>query len=322
MIPAITVLMPVYNGAAYLAEAIDSVLAQSFADFEFLIIDDGSKDNSWEIIQTCGDARIRAVQQENRGLAATLNVGIAMARASLIARQDQDDLMRPQRLVQQFAFLSSRPSHAAVGTAAGILEGAAETHRVHRHPLTNEVLRMELLFDNPFVHSSMLLRRAALEQVGGYCEDSSRQPPEDYELWSRLARSYQVANLEEVLTGYREVAGSMSRVGERPFLANLLRISAENLHAVLSTGYSFEQCMALGALYHACPQRMPVRLGYAQAMAMLMQAASVIAGERHSWSVEMTGCITRKLRRLRREALLQHLPTAAVALMRKLRRGF
>lgn len=301
--------------------AVQSVLDQTFADFELLIIDDGSTDSSWELISRFSDARIKALRQANVGLATTLNVALSLARGRYAARQDQDDWMHPERLSKQVAFLDAQPDCAAVGTWSEIRADDVPSTRMHRHPVSHTALRIELLFDNPFVHSSMLLRREAVMLLGGYSEDRQRQPPEDYELWSRIARAHQVANIGEVLTGYREVAGSMSRVSDRPFLANLLRISAENLHGVLSDRYSFEQCMSLTALYHACPERMPVSLGQRQVSAMIIKAVGKVAGEPRGWDMEVLSGIQGKLSRLRREALLQHWPRSLVMLMRKLRRA-
>lgn len=100
---------------------------------------------------------------------------------------------------------------------------------MHSHPTDNYRLKFELLFNNPFVHSSVMLRKEALQRVGGYCTDPSRQPPEDYELWSRIARHYEVANLPEVLQNYREAPKSMSRIGVSPFQQKILRICTENI---------------------------------------------------------------------------------------------
>src|SRR5262249_42585998 len=105
--------------------------------------------------------------------------------------------------------------------------------RFHDHPADDAALRFELLFDNPFVHSSVMLRKRAVDEVGGYSTDSSRQPPEDYELWSRLARSHRVANLPERLTVYRETAGGMSRAPGQAFQGRAVLISSENLAAAV-----------------------------------------------------------------------------------------
>ena len=225
----VSVLLPVYNCPRYVGAAIESILAQSFGDFEFLVIDDGSTDETPYVLDQYSDARIRRIRHENKGLAGTLNVGIGLARGKYIARQDQDDLSLPDRLAKQVAYMESCPECGLLGTWAQIMEGNQVAERYHRHPPDARQLRYHLLFNNPFVHSSVMLRKSVLEAEGGYSTDPKRQPPEDYELWSRLSRHSEVANLPEVLLFYREVPGSMSRVGPSPFRDNLIKICIENL---------------------------------------------------------------------------------------------
>lgn len=227
--PLVSVLMPIYNGAADLGKALDSVLSQTFRDFEVIAINDGSKDDSAGLLNAVDDPRVRVIHQDNMGLAATLNRGLSMARGALIARQDQDDLSHPERFARQVAFLQSNPECVLLGTAAEIWIGDEPTDRAHDHPTEHALLVFDLLFNNPFVHSSVMMRRDAVLALGGYTTDKDRQPPEDYELWSRLARHGRVANLPERLVVYREVPHSMSRVGPNPFLDRLVTLSAENL---------------------------------------------------------------------------------------------
>lgn len=227
--PLVSVLMPVYNGAADLRRALDSVLGQTFSDFELIVINDGSKDESASLLNSVDDPRVRVIHQDNMGLAATLNRGLAMARGALIARQDQDDLSHPERFARQVTHLNDNPECILLGTAAEIWVGDEPTERAHNHPTEHSLLAFDLLFNNPFVHSSVMMRRDAVLDIGGYTTDKSRQPPEDYELWSRLARKGRVANLPERLLVYREVPQSMSRMGPNPFLDRLVSLSAENL---------------------------------------------------------------------------------------------
>ena len=235
--PLVSVVLSVRNGAADLPKAIDTILTQTFADLELIVINDGSTDRTAAILDGIRDARVRVIHQDNMGLAAALNRGVALARGRYIARQDHDDWAKPTRLEKQVAFLDAHPEYAIVGTRAEIWVGDEKTKRTHDHPTDNAALQFELLFDNPFVHSSMMLRKSALDVVGGYSTDRSRQPPEDYELWSRLARRYRVANLPERLTIYREVQRSISRTGPNPFREKVLLISAENLaHATGEIG--------------------------------------------------------------------------------------
>ena len=228
--PLISILLPVYNGGKYLKEAISSILSQTYENWELIIINDGSKDDSESVVMSFSDDRIHYYTQENIGLAKTLNKGIALARGVLIARQDQDDICLPARLERQVMFLEKNPHISLLGTRADIIEENIFTSRMHLHPLGNLEIKLGLLFDNFFVHSSVMMRKNLLLEVGGYSEDVSRQPPEDYELWSRFMRQgKQVANLPESLLVYREAASSMSRNGKNPFAQKLALLSAENL---------------------------------------------------------------------------------------------
>lgn len=249
--PAVSVVLPVYNGAAYVQSAVLSILGQSWTDFELIIINDGSKDASGEIVDALCDARIRVFHQQNRGLAATLNRGIELARGRYIARQDQDDLSLPERFARQVAYLDANPDCVLLGTAAEIWVGDHADGRAHDHPTDHAALAFELLFNNPFVHSSVMMRRDAVLAVGGYTTDPARQPPEDYELWSRLARYGRVANLPERLLVYREVPASMSRTGPNPFLTRLVMLCTENLAMLVGDEAPVGDLKAIASLTHS-----------------------------------------------------------------------
>jgi glycosyl transferase family 2 len=246
----VSIVLPVYNCAQYVGQAIESMLAQTWPDFEFIVIDDGSTDRTPQVLQRYRDPRIRLVTQTNRGLAATLNRGIELSRGRYIARQDADDFSLAERLAKQVSHLDAHPSCALVGTWAEIRREDALTGRQHRHPTDNASLQYELLLNNPFVHSSVMIRKAALDRVGGYTTDPARQPPEDYELWSRIARDYEVSNLPEVLHVYREIHGSMSRDGAAPFLKLLVKISAENIAWAAGVQPSDAQAVNIASIAH------------------------------------------------------------------------
>lgn len=228
--PRVSVLLPVYNGAAYLKESIDSILNQSYRDFELIVLNDGSIDDSRKIVQSYRDTRIRYVEHPNVGLPATLNRGLELAQGEIIVRQDQDDISLPARIARQVERLDLDPKLGLVGCWATIVNMAGRPDgRMHRHPQGYGALQIEVLFDSPFVHSAVAMRREVLEGLGGYCTDRSRQPPEDYELWSRLLREYRAENVPEPLLLYREVSGSMSRMMKATFVENVAKLSAENL---------------------------------------------------------------------------------------------
>lgn len=318
--PSISVVLPVYNGSSHLGRAIDSILIQNFRDFELNIVNDGSSDDSEEIIKNISDARINYVNQSNQGLAATLNNAIRLSKGNFIARLDQDDLMLQSRLAKQMEYLELNPDCAMVGTWSEILAGVTSVNRWHKHPSSYEALQLELLFDNPFVHSSVMMRVDVLRELGGYSEDKLRQPPEDYELWSRIARKYQVANIPEVLTVYREVEGSMSRVSDNPFLKNVIKISAENIATILSPKFSAEECYLLASAYHGSrPDNKNNTLTRSCALLMHKEAAVSIGGESSKWSEEFSASYDRQRLQIRSQFTKRFLPSSLLKPMRIVR---
>jgi glycosyltransferase involved in cell wall biosynthesis len=251
-VPRVSVLLPVYNGTPHLASAIESVLAQSFTDFELLILNDGSTDDSAAIAQSYQDSRIRYFEHPNMGLPATLNKGARFARGEFLFRQDQDDLSYPDRFMRQVAYLDAHPDVAVLGTWARIFVDGnpAAAFRYHRHPVAPVTIALCAIFDSTFVHSSVAFRRSTFEALGGYSCDPMRQPPEDFELWSRMCRLHPTANLAEILVDYREVASSMSRVLRQDFTERMLRISAENLRFWLEDHPSAMHSEKLARIYH------------------------------------------------------------------------
>ncbi|MES2767721.1 MAG: glycosyltransferase [Bdellovibrionota bacterium] len=230
----ISIILPVYNGALYLKESIDSILNQEYENFELIIIDDGSKDNSWEIIESCAkNPKIKAHKQANHGLAATLNTGISLAKYDYIARQDQDDISLPGRLKAQMLFLLNNPTVDLVGTWAQVIEEDKLVDRYLKHEIEDKKIKTFLLFDTPFVHTSVLFKKKVAMDVGLYATDLNVQPPEDYEFWTRFALKHELANIPEILIHYREVKTSMSRQIGNTFAKNM--IAAGSIYAGLIT---------------------------------------------------------------------------------------
>jgi glycosyltransferase involved in cell wall biosynthesis len=296
--PKISVILPVYNGQDYLAEAIESVLSQSFRDFELIIINDGSTDSSPEIIGKFDDPRIRFFQQSNQGLAATLNRAISLARGEYIARQDQDDVCLPSRFEKQINFLEANPDVGMVGTSAEIWVGNERTSRLLKHPTDDASIKFSLLFDNHFIHSSVMIRRSVFEKVDGYAVDFSRQPPEDYELWSRIMKKYKLANLPDVLMAYREVEGSMSRTGLNPFLPNLIKISAENI--AWTSGFSLDsaEVIAISRLSHGVFDQIPQGTNFSKMKSVLCLAAVKIANDSEITPSDLESILQRRINKL------------------------
>jgi len=248
--PLLSVILPVYNGGKYLHAAISSILMQTYSDFEVIVINDGSLDDSGSTVHSFNDSRIRYIEQTNQGLAATLNRGIDLAHGVYVARQDQDDISLPYRLAKQVAYMQAHPECGLLGTWAQIMEIEKLSDRFHRHPTDPGELRYHLLFNNPFVHSSVMLRKSVLDQIGGYSTDPERQPPEDYELWSRISRVAEVSNLPESLLIYREIPSSMSRTGVAPFQQRLIALSAENIALATGSQVNDPNIKAIAAITH------------------------------------------------------------------------
>jgi len=206
--PAVTVLMTVYNGLPYLDAAIRSVLAQTTADFELLVINDGSTDESLATIRAHTDPRIRLIdQQPNRGIRATLNRGLAESRGRYVAIMDQDDVAAPERLALQVAHLEANPG---VGLCGGDVELFGErTGPSWVRYFDPADLRVALLFENPICHPSVMLRRDTLAAHG--LEYPDFPYAEEYALWVRLSRVASLANLRARVLRYRTHPSQISR---------------------------------------------------------------------------------------------------------------
>jgi glycosyltransferase involved in cell wall biosynthesis len=273
--PKISVIMPVFNGSKWVEPAINSVLNQSFTDFELIIVDDQSKDDSICKIQGFLDHRIRLISlQRNLGLPKVLNLAITQANGTYIARLDQDDLMHSKRLEVQSSYLDANLDCALVGSWADIITEDGKRIGSHRHPTCNGAIQLQLLFDNPFVHSSVLMRKSSVMDVGLYCVDDIKQPPEDYELWSRLSRKYALKNLSEVLTYYREVQGSLSRKKSTLIRENVINISADNLFHILHKNFSKSDCKILAQIMHR--KSLNSDISYPQITRILFYTGSLI----------------------------------------------
>ena len=216
--PKVTVLMPVYNGERYLRAAMASILTQSFTDFEFLIIDDGSTDASWELITACPDPRIRAVKNEsNLLLAGVLDKGLRLARGEYVARMDCDDVSLPERLALQVEYLDAHPEVGVLGTGYIPIDGQDRPlEGAMLYPEGHHQLLWLMLFENPLAHPSAMLRREAALRAGGYDSDvirgRERFSGEDYDLWRRMAGDCKLATLSQPLLLLRKHGGNVTLV--------------------------------------------------------------------------------------------------------------
>ncbi len=199
--PMVSVVMSVYNDEPYVAEAVRSILGQTFRNFEFIIINDGSTDQTGEILASFHDERIRLLNQDNRGLTFSLNRGLSLARGQFIARMDGDDISLPERFARELAFLDENPEIGLVGTFAYRIDIRGRRVDIYRYPTTPAAIRDNLRSDCPFCHTSVMFRRACIEKVGPYRERIG--PAEDLDLWLRINEYFDAANLPEALHSFR-----------------------------------------------------------------------------------------------------------------------
>lgn len=201
--PAVSVVIPAFNPGAYLLPAVQSILSQTFQDFELIVIDDGSTDGSFAALKQIEDKRLRIERNPgNLGLVATRNKGISLSRAPLMAILDSDDIAKPERLEKQVARFNAEPELALLGTWADIIDDQGkEFNHIDISANTHEEICRKIFTSNQFVQSSVMLRVDAARAVGGY--PSSPDVAEDYALWLRLIENYRVANLPDRLVQYR-----------------------------------------------------------------------------------------------------------------------
>ncbi len=198
----ISILMPAYNAAKYIADAIDSVLLQTFGLFELIIVNDGSTDNTVKIIQSYNDDRIILIDQENGGVSKALNTGLSVAKGEYIARFDADDICYPERIQKQLDFLETNPSYVIVGSDAEyMLENGEHLFNFSCIGHTHEDLIAKLYFYCPFIHSSVMYRKNDVLKAGGYSLLAHNF--EDYFLWTRLATMGKLYNLPEIIIRIR-----------------------------------------------------------------------------------------------------------------------
>jgi glycosyltransferase involved in cell wall biosynthesis len=197
--PKVSVLLPTYNGNLTIVRAIRSVIGQSFTDWELLVIDDGSTDGTAASVEELSraDGRIRLVRNDrNSGIQRTLNHGLREAKGTYVARIDDDDAWAdPAKLARQVAFLDAHPAHVLVGTGTVVVDEADRELYRFLAPATDKDIRSKMLFRNCFTHSSVMFRKETVLKEGGYDENASSRHVEDYDLWLRLGRVGQLANL-------------------------------------------------------------------------------------------------------------------------------
>ena len=235
--------MPVYNAERFLREAIDSILAQSFKPFEFLIIDDGSTDSSAEIVESYKDERIRFIRNErNLGITPTLNKGIALASCELVARMDADDISHPQRLQKQYVYMKRNPRTAMLSTWARVITEDKRLIRLERY--RSNFYYYNLTFECWIYHPTIMFRKSAVEAIGMY-----RMPySEDYDLFWRMSTRFPISNLAEPLVDYRISPTSLNGVlkkeeYDRANEANVLRNIRHYMGEHFTLPYPVLECL-------------------------------------------------------------------------------
>ncbi len=225
--------MSVYNSEKYLEKAIESILNQTYTNFEFLIIDDGSTGSISDILHKYGDPRIRLVKNENNlGLTKSLNKGLALANGEYIARMDADDISLPKRFEKQVSFLIKNPDIALVGTSNYIID--SQGTEIGSRIVPASVDFNDLLKENPFNHGSIMVKKSVLISMGGYNEFF--RYAQDYELWLRIAKLYPVRNLIEPLYKQRVHTENIGHVNtEEAVLYRIFAVKLNNENAEKKT---------------------------------------------------------------------------------------
>lgn len=235
--PRVSVIIPVYNRAIFVGAAIESILAQTFADFELIVIDDGSTDATPEMVRSFADPRIRLVGHEcNLGIPAARNSGLAAARGEYVATLDSDDIAHPKRLERQVAFLDAHPDHALVGSwTTDMDENGRPLGKIRRKPTRPADVRAKLLFGGSITNSTIMGRTEILRRYGYREEFRVRQ---DYDLFVRVSERYPIANLPEALVWVRRHPGQETKCRAEQIFE---RSAAVIEHQLRSLGVRFDE---------------------------------------------------------------------------------
>ncbi|MCH8156395.1 MAG: glycosyltransferase [Nitrospinae bacterium] len=206
--PEVSVITSVYNGEAYLDECVQSILNQTFQEFEFIMLNNGSTDRTPEILEQYTDSRIRVIHQENLGIPRSLNKGIELSRSDLIARLDADDFSSPHRLERQVHYMKQNPGTVLCGSRFQRLLGKDSFPQKIPFVENDRAIRKIISCFNPFAHSTVIFRKNAFLKIGGY--NNRFKFSQDYELWVRMLQLGEARVLKDVLTVIRETKQSIS----------------------------------------------------------------------------------------------------------------
>ncbi len=250
----VTVLMPVYNGERYLKESIESILSQTYKNFEFLIIDDGSTDNSSNIIDSFNDKRIRKISNKvNLGLVKSLNKGLRLACGKYIVRMDSDDLSEKNRIEKQVEYMENNLDVAVLGSAVRLIDENNQLGRNIVYPLRYIDILWSLYFGSPLAHPSVIMRSSVVKKIGGYgstkiATNREKYSVEDFDLWFRLSKVSKLINLDTCLLKLRKHNKNLTVVNRDEHLTNTGLIIKHNLMHDLGINISEEMAIGLTLL--------------------------------------------------------------------------
>jgi glycosyltransferase involved in cell wall biosynthesis len=234
--PQVSVVMPNYNCARFLDEAIDSILQQTFCDFEFIIIDDGSTDNSWEIIQkyACKDDRIRAFKNErNQHIVYCRNKGVSLSKCDLIAFLDSDDIAFPERLKIQVDYMLKNPDCGVCGSNFEMINEKSQLIGYKKFPENHDAIKKSFFFCNPFGQNTVIVRKKCFNEVGLY-NDEYRNA-EDLDMWVRIGGKFKLHNIQKDLVKYRVHAKNSMFTSQKRMIRSTLKIRKK---AISEYGYA------------------------------------------------------------------------------------
>ena len=262
-LPTVSVIMPVFNGARYIRAAIESILGQTFQDIELIVVDDGSSDNTASMVQGFTDYRINYIYQENQGCSRAINRGLQVAKAGLIAHCDCDDIWNREKLRKQVLLLEAQIDTVLVGSWATIIDEYGSKIGTHKHKSKSTEIKIGLIFENPFVHSSIIYRKDIAEKIGGYSDDTRLTPPEDYEFIARMAQHGQVKNIRELLVKYRHHGSGLSKRRSDEIYERAIKISKLYIESIDNIRLAqTSQCLATFAKDY----RSPITADHAKAL--------------------------------------------------------
>ena len=247
--PIISVIMSVYNGIPFLKESIESILSQTFTNFEFIIIDDCSSDNSLSTIKNYAQIDERIVYIENSKqlqLTKSLNIGMQVATGKYIARQDADDISLPNRFKSQIDYMETNTKVGVLGTSAEYINEKDKSILLSRRPTNKTFLKWKLLFGNPLIHSSVIFNSELVKRIGGY--DPKFVRSQDYALWSKFSNITDISQLPDILIKHRKHSKSIHGLNAKEQFETSLKIMHSNINTLLKTNVDIEHVRLLRKL--------------------------------------------------------------------------